>query len=281
MLGKKDKLRFLHIPKSAGSSFDEGLFALYIGAYLLRRRFIFTGNIERDRQRYLSLSPAKRGNIALYLGHAPRTTGILEVDQLPTITLLRDPVERVKSFCQHVSEGKSSAMGLGRTGPDMDLDDFLASGRIQLSNFQTRILLGENSYQLPQLDEGALVDSALQVLQDGLASFGLTEEFNRSMLLFQHTLGWKNAPPYRIRNTRNPRSLLRFEQRHVDKITELNKVDLRVYGAAQKIFRQRITDLFPDICVLEMEYAKALAKPHPVFTFIDMARSIRGNLRRR
>ena len=43
----------------------------------------------------------------IVLGHAPITTCIKEADSATIITFLRDPVERVKSFCQHVYEGKS------------------------------------------------------------------------------------------------------------------------------------------------------------------------------
>jgi hypothetical protein len=245
-----NKLRFLHIPKTAGSTFDEGLFVAYLRAYLLRRKFVFSGNFANDLQRYERLSPGHREKIALFLGHAPRVTGIAAVDGLPTITLFRNPLERVKSFCQHVSEGKSPVINPVAAGRAMDLDAFLASGRLQLDNLQRNDLCG----------------------------FGITEDFNRSMLLFKHTLGWKTFPLYRSRNVKNTKQLLTFEPCHIEKITELNQIDIKLYDRACILFRDRLERLVPDIERELAEYEKQLARPHPIFTAMDAARSIRRKL---
>ena len=95
-----NKIRFLHVPKTAGTSLTDCLNQFY-----KNRHYLFSGDLEKDKGRYQKISASKRAQISLFSGHAPRITGIPEVDILPTIAFFRDPVERVKSFCQHVSEG--------------------------------------------------------------------------------------------------------------------------------------------------------------------------------
>lgn len=273
-----DKLRFLHIPKTAGSSLDDCLFAQYLGAYLLRRRFVFSGNPGAERQRFLKLSPAERRRIVLCTGHAPLHTGCPEIDALPTVTLLRHPVERVKSFCQHVSEGKSVRIHQDRSGA-FDLAALLASGHVQLDNFHTRMLLGRENYRLPPGDSRELAAQAMAVLDSELACFGLTEDFERSLLLFRRVLGWRRLPVYRSRNVRDSGALLQFEQRHIDRIEELNRIDLALYDMASAEFRQRLQTRYPDIEKDLASLHSALGRPSPAFAVIKLARGVAGLVR--
>src|SRR5271157_80678 len=128
-----DRLRFLHMPKTAGSTFTSCLEYQYSG----KGHFIFTGDIKSDINRYLNLSEPTRQNIKLFTGHAPILTGIADADSAKVITFLRDPINRVKSFIQHISEGKSPEY---LTGP-FDLNRFLESGFSDLSNLQTKMLI--------------------------------------------------------------------------------------------------------------------------------------------
>jgi hypothetical protein len=176
----------------------------------------------------------------LVAGHSPRITGIPQVDVLPTITFLRDPVKRVKSFCQHVSEGKSPDMLIRFPPERFDLDEFLASGDVQLSNFQTRMLLGEESYELPQGDVEALAEAALRVLAEDMVGFGLVEDFDSSLVLFRRKLGWQLWPVYRRLNERDDESLLTFNHDQLATIRELNALDLLVYEQARERFQEEL-----------------------------------------
>lgn len=69
------KIRFLHIPKTAGTTFDECLFRQYLGPYLLRRQFVFSGNIAADQRRLAGMPEAALERIAICTGHAPLVTG--------------------------------------------------------------------------------------------------------------------------------------------------------------------------------------------------------------
>ena len=98
--------------------------------------FRFTGHLSADLERFRSLSGEDRHALRLMVGHAPRITGESEVDDLPTITFLRDPIERVKSLCQHLSEGKNPDLRHSFPPENFCLDALLASGAIELDNFQ-------------------------------------------------------------------------------------------------------------------------------------------------
>ena len=267
------KIRFLHIPKTAGSTFDECLFFLYLRPYLMRWQFVFSGDIEEDRQRYAGLSPAARRRIAICTGHAPRFSGCDGLDSLPTVTLLRHPLDRVKSFCQHVSEGKSPQIfSSERQGP-FDLDAFLASGRIQLNNFQSRMVLGEGGYDFPAGDPGAMAGRAMAVLQSDFRCYGITEDFDRSLLLFRQVLGWRSWPIYRTRNSSDPRARIQFADRHIARIEELNRIDMALYRLARDAFYQRLGEQYPGVEQDLTQFRAALARSQPRFALIDLARA--------
>ena len=269
-----EKIRFLHIPKTAGSTFDECLFLQYLRPYLLRQQFVFSGNIKADTKRIEAMSPAARSRIAICTGHAPLTTGFEEFDAMPTVMLLRDPVERVKSFCQHVSEGKSPQLYSPSADGAFDLDQFLGSDRVQLNNFQTRLVLGRKGYQLPAGEPDDLARRAMALLESELACFGITADFDRSVLLFKHVLGWEKWPFYRSRNIGDPQARIQFEAHHIARIEEFNSIDIALYGMAREAFYRRLEQYRPKIEEALPEFRSALEKSGSRFAIIDLARAL-------
>ncbi|MBV9453348.1 MAG: hypothetical protein JOZ19_04400 [Rubrobacter sp.] len=229
------KLFFVHIPKTGGCSLSDCLGRMYSA-----KSFTFTGNFPKDLERYKGLSNHEKEKTTLITGHTPLTTEESELDLLPKITFLRDPVERVKSFCQHVSEGKSPYIALREHPPErFDVDRFLDSGNPELSNLQTKILLGRGSYNIDLHDPDLIVEKATEVLENKLVYFGLTEYFDESLMLFRKALGWGKWPVYTKLNTKNEARLITFSKRNICKIRELNKLDMRVYDVATELFTQR------------------------------------------
>ena len=132
-------VRFFHIPKTGGSTFADILKRQYI----FYDWFRFSGDIQSDLKRYLK----HNGHVRLFIGHAPLKTGIQIADYATMFTLLRDPVSRVKSFCQHVYEGKSKYL-IDRFPPySFDLDEFLDSGNHELSNLQAKLLSSDRDFE--------------------------------------------------------------------------------------------------------------------------------------
>jgi hypothetical protein len=238
------KLRYLHIPKTAGSTFAN----ILKNQYGAGRTFEFEGRFESDRQRYLAIPTEDRNKISLYVGHAPIYTSIPEIDSVEIITMLRDPVARVKSFCQHVSEGKSEHL-VDRFPPKrFNLDEFLDSGDEELSNVLAKMLINNqtcvDSDYLSSLTPAEAVDLAMDNLLHTISCFGLQEYFDESLVIFAKRFGWK-IPTYVSLNKKNRRVALKFEDRHIRKIWELNPISMEIYRRAKQHFEGMLSsDLF-------------------------------------
>lgn len=255
------RLRFVQIPKTAGSTLAYLLLRQYRGI----RYFYFTGETEADTKRYRSLSEAERGEIGFYLGHAPIATGIQEADDATLITLLRDPVRRVKSFCQHVSEGKAPYLQKDFPPDSFDLDGFLNSGNYEISNLQTKMLINKVSCASPVLinsmSPAEATDKALENLFTVISRFGIQEYFDESLIHFCRFLHWK-MPFYLSANLKDSKRLIEFKPRHLDRIAELNSIDLEVYAAARKKFREIIASADFDSAKLKrFKFLNPLAIP--------------------
>lgn len=235
-IGKNTTVRFLHIPKTAGSTLTSVLYR----KYLRHNSFCFTGSPSQDMARYNSLTAKQRSQIRLFVGHAPIVTGIKAADSAYTITLLRDPVARVKSFCQHVYEGKSPHL-VQRFPPfrHFDLTDFLQNAPPDIFNLQTKMLVNHLECAAPsvltKMSSQAAVDLALQNLQSKVHTFGIQEMFDESMLHFAQQFGW-GVPFYATKNAKQKDRPLLFKQHHLEQIIAQNQLDMQVYQTAKKLF---------------------------------------------
>lgn len=229
-------LRFIHIPKTAGTTFTQILKKQYPGK---NNFFSFSGNIAVDLPRYNSLKEKEKKKIDLFTGHAPIVTGIPEADNTILIVLLRDPVSRVKSFCQHVSEGKSPYL-LKKFPPEsFDLETFLKCGNPELSNMQTKMLINEgpcaSPYLIKNMSQTEARDIALHNLLNRISCFGIQEYFEESVFLFSKYFQWK-IKSYESLNKKNSEKKLIFNRSHIEKIVELNALDIDIYNVAKEIF---------------------------------------------
>ena len=230
-----DKLRFLHIPKTAGTTFSRILRNQYKGA----PRFVFRGDNSLGVERFSELSRDEQKSIVLFSGHAPIISGVKEADEIPIITILRDPVSRVKSFCQYVSQGKSSYLLESFPPETFSLDEFLYSGNSELSNLQSRMLINYEKKGsvliIGTLTSEEIITKALDNLFNKVACYGLQEYFDESLILFSNQFNWR-TPYYEYRNRKDRKNLLKFEDRHIEKIKELNAIDIKFYKEAKERF---------------------------------------------
>jgi hypothetical protein len=231
-------LRFLHLPKCGGSTFSYVLTREYKGL----RAFEFAGDHVADRARFEELKKQDPTPVSLFRGHAPIETSIAEADSPQTITLFRDPVSRVKSFCQHVSEGKSPQLVEQFPPATFDLDVFLESGLGELSNLQTKMMINcascVDDTQLNQLGLEQSVELALKNLDERIVIFGLVERYDESLIHFADYFGW-GLPIYAKKNIKSEKRLLTFEVRHLDKIRDLNQADGLFYERVKALFALR------------------------------------------
>lgn len=232
-------LRFLHIPKTAGTSFKR-----YLQRAFSNEKFVeFSGHLDRDKWIYDSMSGGTY-TPRLVGGHAALETGITSIDSMPTITLLREPVRRVKSYCQHVSEGKSPYL-LEQFPPDsFDNKRFLESGNFEINNLQTAMLSHGWRFNEYSPYAGKDCDQAMDNLVNQLPIFGLVEYLPESIFLFHRTL----SLPLEVLNYHNIGSRsnrLEFDEESLQTIDQLNQLDLELYTRAKTVFFERLEAL-PD-----------------------------------
>jgi hypothetical protein len=228
-----NSLRFLHIPKTAGTTFNSYLKSVNQHAQEFE---LLSFNDENARNFESTINFSEE---LLVLGHAGIHTGISIVDSLPTITFLRDPIQRVTSFCRHVNEGKTPHLKNEFPVGRLDLNKFLESGYIELSNLQTKMLCTDFDWFRPsEATEDHLIE-ACRCLSSGLRSFGLTEAFYDSVFFFAMDFGWP-LPKYQVQNSSTSVLPLEFKPEHLEKINEINKLDRRLYQFAVERFAEKI-----------------------------------------
>ncbi|MBW3564799.1 MAG: hypothetical protein KY459_08745 [Acidobacteria bacterium] len=230
----------MHIPKTAGTTFLSILGRQYHRA----RTFDLSGNVAADAARLESMRAAERKAIRLFTGHAPIETGLPGPDAASIITFLRDPIARVRSFCQHVAEGKSAYLLRDFPPESFDLDRFLSGSGGELSNLQTKMLINRGSItaseRLDRMKASEARERALENLFGRVAAFGLQEKFDQSVLMFSELFSW-SLPLYYSRNESTFRPGFELDARHRDRIAELNAIDIEVYEAARRAFDDQLS----------------------------------------
>jgi hypothetical protein len=235
-------IRFLHLPKTAGTTLSHLLHRNYYS----HLPFELSGIEQVDRERFDSLTVKEKNTRKLFIGHASIITGVQQADDAQMITILRDPVARVKSYCQHVYEGKNGILAKYFPNKRFDLDEFLDCNDDDLSNLQTKLLVGRYNDHFKTLDRpaswSAMRDLALNNLFHKVAHFGLQEFFEESLTIFAAELNWYSVQ-CESKNVASKTTKLKFEQRHLDRIAELNRLDLEVYNVAKARFVQLLDNI--------------------------------------
>jgi hypothetical protein len=232
-------IRLLHFPKTAGTTVSSTLLRVFGRS----RAFAFSGNPEADRKRFMSLSKQERSATRLFIGHGLFETGIPEADAATTITFLREPVARVQSFIQHVSEGKSSYLRDKFQDIPFSIDAFLASGNGELSNLQTKMLVNldrsESEKRIQQMGEDAALELARNRLFHKVAAFGIQNHFDEGWVTIWHALN-RTAPLYAPLNRKTESARLEFTPAQTERIRELNRLDTLLFQSAEQEFIERV-----------------------------------------
>lgn len=157
------------------------------------------------------------------------------------VTLLRHPVKRVLSLYYYLSNYPQSPSYT--KVKDMSLEEFLFS-RItpDVTDGQTRQLASKDGFQIPleQNLTSADLERAKRRIKEKSIIFGITDEFDKSLLLLAYELGLKKIT-YKKRNvSRYRRPLSEIPERVLRKIERQNSYDLLLYDYAWQIFHAAI-----------------------------------------
>jgi hypothetical protein len=254
----KDPLYFLHIPKTAGTTFQP-ILTSYFDPHTICPAY--------DWAELLQIPVSALAGYRLFRGHFYGHLRHLLKRQTVTITFLRDPTERTISQYAHTCrseqhwfylQARSSAMGEYLRNPEVAWE---------IVNFQTRCLaaevdvravaekLGSEAVHYLKLEPHILAAMATKLRDRSLLSrakerldqfpfVGIAERFDESIRLLCQTFGWKPPPKYESLNIAVERpKLYELPQSTIDALREANDLDFELYDYAKKLFIRRLEQM--------------------------------------
>jgi hypothetical protein len=257
LLANNKLLYFLHIPKTAGTSFTD----------FIKSQFApFESNSSTYIEHLIKTPPEEVAKYKLIAGHFLYNVDDFVKRELVYITMLRDPVQRTIS---HFAQIRRSP---GHRGYDViksqSLLEFVRDPQAQLyANLQTRYIgLDTNFFELaasfdntlyqrfdlqqpadPHSPNGYLDPTLLERAQERMSKFafvGIAERFDESLELLSATFGWVPPVASKVINfgTNRPHED-EVSQEVIDVIRENNKLDIALYEMGKQMFVERYNQI--------------------------------------
>jgi len=230
---------FVHIPRTAGTSFGRLLDAVHAG----RPIETFYGDPEHPVvnakiERFRALPPPAKAAIALVRGHVVYRFDPA-FDDAHHVTLLREPLARLVSYYHYALRERHHYLHDYLMQRRLGLEDFLGSdASIDLDNYQVRAVCGRAFASPRERVTQADCDVAKYRLAHGFKAFGLTERFDDSLALFSRTLGWQLPGPVRV-NTGAYDPRLEVSAACRSRFLEKNRFDQELHEFARDLFESR------------------------------------------
>lgn len=236
-------LIFLHIPKTAGTTLHQIMDRHY---RLDQIYWVHATQVAESITAFKQFPEEKRQQFKLIKGHMG--FGLHQYVSQPCtyFTLLRDPVKRIISHYYHVLRTPNHYLHQIVTEKQMDLKAFVSSGiSLELDNGQTRLIAATNGDEDERIEFGCattdLLDTAKQHLLNHFSVVGTMEEFDKTLLLLQKKLGWKNIY-YARQNTGKNKTTKKsaISSDTLAAIQQQNALDIELYEFAQQRLNQQI-----------------------------------------
>jgi hypothetical protein len=224
---------FMHLPKTAGSTLSRIMERQYPAAATLRLYDSGTG------AELGSLSEDRLNALRLVMGHFSFGAHRFVSRPCAYVTVLREPVDRVISHYYFVRSEPTHY--LFEVAQQLSLGEYVRYCNLaEPNNDQTRLLCGEYESSIPASRAQAMLELAQRHLRDHFAGVGLTEEFDRTLVLMKRILRWRY--PFYVRQNvgrhRPPRAALSNDTVRV--IQEYNRLDGELYRFGQALFREQV-----------------------------------------
>lgn len=246
---------FLHIPKTAGTTFDSVLHQVFDPADVCP---------PYDYPELLRIPRADLSNYRLFRGHFYYFFERLLPARPTFLTLLRDPVERTLSLYHHICRDPSHFQHHAMCSLRRGLADAVRSPELLPPNFQVTalacdldpvgtmdaaraahpegfdersVIYGKMTKCLPTRDDLA---SACRRLEE-MKFVGIAERFDDSVRLLCSAFGWTvpgyvslNVAPARTRRDQIPPDVL-------DALMRAHELDYELYEFAKSLFAKRLS----------------------------------------
>ncbi len=238
---------FLHIPKTAGTSFISLLRAVFGHEQVMRLEVVD----YRTPERLAALLSRPLGEIDCVAAHIPYTMVARHRHRCRLFILLRHPVVRVMSlfrFLQQRPAEDQKALGLAS---GFSFDDFINTRTpslfVQVNDGMTRALAGDPRVITPDNDRfwdttpsASLVERALANLES--ADFGLAEDMDATVGILRSAWGIPYGVEMPYENVSDATGT-RHSVEHSIQVIQRNQMDIALYQQAAAIFRRRCAAL--------------------------------------
>lgn len=243
-LSKKKVILFIHIPKTAGTSFHTIMRNIFGDERVLR---IINPHAEIENAS-LDLMKSDLSVFSCITGHIPRYIFNEYEHKIQFFTMLRDPVDRVFSLYRFLSRAHTKDLAEVGLLPGFTFGEFLSTRApgtfAQVNNGMSRMLSRKKSLNNPDDSEFWNSNTMINELEYVFkfleqTDFGLVEYMNETLNLIK--ISW-NIPyaieEYSENSTSFDDKIRTMENIH--RIVELNTVDIALYQEARKIFKERV-----------------------------------------
>lgn len=239
------KYFFIHIPKTAGTSFKKMLFSEF------KKDRIFANEFDQKRfgwkypplEEYLFLSQKDIDTIDLLVGHIPFFLNRIfeDKDDVLTFTFLRDPVNRVVSNLNYIKFYLSSRHLEYRKYEKYSIEKIYDELGPNMANIQIRYF-ADRSFRPPyyfnqrkKLDDIGFENAKVNL--DKVSFIGITELFSQSVELFnRRNFGIKIGDVVEVNKTPQNEEV---QNDFLRRITTDNKLDIEFYEYGKRLFFQR------------------------------------------
>ena len=234
MSSLKKQFYFLHIPKTAGTTFALLLARLY------RRQKKISFYPVKNRQSLKPYTSEQMNGYDLFYGHYPFDANLKPERGIEYFTFLREPRELMLSAYKFLKGGNHPIKKI--KGKNYSLNDFLTQGILKnFDNVMVRFLsgnLGKGYLEITEAD----MQTAIKNFDAHFHIFGLTEYFDESLVLLSDYMNWE--PLFYARENK---SAYTIDPKELDEATEklivqCTRFDEIVYKHAQERFLKMLSE---------------------------------------
>lgn len=256
----ESKIIFQHIPKTAGTTFNDILDREY------GRKNILSLS-PQDSRKVLAGKEKLSGSYKVYRGHM--NFGLHDFIDEPCryVIFLRDPVKRAISFYHYIWDNPKHYLHQHFVDTEMTMLKFFSSSlTTEIEDGQSRMILGVSGEKLP------LAEKDVHAVRERIMSYAtlcLTEEFDRSLVMLHRQLGWSKLPLYHSKNV-SIKKKPPVPEGVIEIIAERNNVDILVYEWAKSFFATQYAAEIDSPQVALEQFVRANEQYVPSTTGLDL-----------
>ena len=220
------KYFFLHIPKTAGTTFRHLLYDHFAEEqiYPNQSQLINNGGGYLNKKEFIAQIPQLPENV-IFTGHYNWNVTKHFDSSLKTIVFFREPIARTKSHIKHQNRYHPKLRGL-------PYSEILQLSQKRLANLQAR--------QLGFRPKKKNFNQVLRHLR-AIDVIGITEEFETSINQVNRQFRWEISYDKQMDKNQHPnKDLHQFTKEDEELIAKINKVDIRLYQRVLKRFEQQV-----------------------------------------